>query len=134
MNSMRNPESAFLYHSSNNRLSKILFSVFVRTRKTISTLNFYLYFLFLTNIKVTVLLSVRFQDYDKFKKPKEMPDRPGAIRNRSTLQIPAGSANRLVCEITRWTNEGGIVMEILNYTSFFGRVKKRKFFHTSFCL
>ena len=119
---MRNPESAFLSHSSNNRLSKILFSVFVRTRKTISTLNFYLYFLFLTNIKVTVLLSVRFQDYDKFKKPKEMPDRPGKIRNRSTLRIPAGCANRLVCEITRWTNEGGIVMEILNYTSFFDRV------------
>ena len=31
--SMRNPESAFLYHSSNKRLSKIIFSVFVRTRK-----------------------------------------------------------------------------------------------------
>ena len=45
--------------------------------KKLISVNFYLYFLFLTNIKVTVLLSVRFQDYDKFKKPKEMPDRPG---------------------------------------------------------
>lgn len=88
--------------------------------KKLISVNFYLYFLFLTNIKVTVL-SVRFQDYDKFKKPKEMPDRPGKIRNRSTLQRPAGCANRLVSEITRWTNEGGIVMEILNYTSFFDR-------------
>lgn len=36
--------------------------------KKLISVNFYLYFLFLTNIKVTVLLSVRFQDYDKFKK------------------------------------------------------------------
>lgn len=37
-------------------------------KKKLISVNFYLYFLFLTNIKVTVLLSVRFQDYDKFKK------------------------------------------------------------------